>query len=355
MYYNEYFKNKTILVTGHTGFKGSWLAYMLKYLGAEVVGYSLDPVNEYDNFNVLGLKKSLVDIRGDVRDFGKLRSVFEQYKPDVVFHLAAQPLVRDSYSIPRETIEINLMGTVNVMEAFRNSSIESSLVVITSDKVYENREWVWSYRENDRLGGYDPYSASKGATELLCSAYQRSFFSPDNYDEHHKVIATVRAGNVIGGGDWSRDRIIPDVIRAIDEKRAVKIRNPDAVRPWQHVVEPLHGYLLLASKMETDPLKFSGAWNFGPNSNFHLKVRELVKILAESYGDLQMNVDDNNNHLHESKMLSLDNTKSAIQLGWHPMLSIEETIDMTVEWYKNYKNKQIMEIIRKQVENYLAK
>ena len=355
MYYNDYFKNKTILVTGHTGFKGSWLTMMLKSLGSNIIGYSLNPVNQYDNFEVLNLSRSITDLRGDVRDINKLKSAFDRYQPDIVFHLAAQPLVRKSYEIPRETLEVNLMGTVNVLESFRNSEKTTSLIVITSDKVYENREWIWSYRENDQLGGYDPYSASKGAAELMCSSYQRSFFNPDAYKDHKKVMATVRAGNVIGGGDWSKDRIIPDVMSAIETNNPIRIRNPDSIRPWQHVMEPLHGYLLLASKLHTDPKKFSGPWNFGPNSASHLRVKDLVALVIKQYGKGKILMDAQKNELHESKYLSLDNAKSSTYLEWKQKLSIEDTVALTVEWYKNYKEPNIVQLVKKQVVDFLNK
>lgn len=314
--YNDYFRNKIVMVTGHTGLKGSWLTMMLKTLGAKVIGYSIDPVNQYDNFNLLKLQKSIIDIRADVRDLSRLRSTFSQYKPEIVFHLAAQPLVRRSYEIPRETIEVNLMGTVNILDIFRSSENAKSLVIITSDKVYENKEWVWKYRENDQLGGYDPYSASKGSVELISSAYLRSFFDPNSYEKHGKVISTVRAGNVIGGGDWSMDRIVPDTVRAIEMNTPVKLRNPDSIRPWQHVMEPLNGYLLLASKMHKDPKKFSGSWNFGPGNFSNISVKDLVELIIKYYGKGNASYDNQNNELHENKFLALDSTKAHTYLGW---------------------------------------
>ncbi len=355
MHYNNFFKNKTILITGHTGLKGSWLTMILNYLGANIVGYALDPSNRYDNFQVLKLGKSMIDLRGDVRDYDKLKSTFDRYQPEIVFHLAAQPLVRTSYDFPRETMEINLMGTINVLEAFRNSKNSESMIVITSDKVYENKEWVWSYRENDQLGGYDPYSASKGAVELVSSAYQRSFFNPDAYQEHKKVLATVRAGNVIGGGDWSKDRIVPDVIRALEMNKPVKIRNPDSIRPWQHVMEPLNGYLLLASKMHKSPKKFTSPWNFGPSFSSHIKVKDLVSSIIEHYGKGEILMDTQKKELHESRFLVLDSAKSSMYLKWRQKLSIEETVAFTVEWYKNYKKPNITEIVKNQITKFFNK
>ena len=355
MHYNGFFKDKTVLVTGHTGFKGSWLTMMLKSLDADVIGYALDPANRYDNFEVLHLAKSMTDIRGDIRDLSELTFILEHYKPDVVFHLAAQPLVRNSYDFPRETMEVNLMGTVNVLEAFRMNRNAKSLVVITSDKVYENREWIWSYRENEQVGGYDPYSASKGAVELICSAYQRSFFNPDAYGEHKKVLATVRAGNVIGGGDWSKDRIIPDAVRALELDKPVKIRNPDSIRPWQHVMEPLHGYLLLASKMHKDPKRYSGPWNFGPGSSSHIQVKDLVASLIKHYGKGEILLDHQIGALHESKFLALDHAKASTYLKWQPRLDIDDTIALTAEWYKNYTKQNIVEIVKNQIDSFFNK
>lgn len=355
MHYCGYFKGRTVLVTGHTGFKGSWLTVMLKSLGANVVGYALDPKDKFDNFNILNLKDLITDIRGDIRNYAKLKSTFDYYHPDVVFHLAAQPLVRTSYELPLETMQVNLMGTVNVLEAFRNSDSTSSLIVITSDKVYENKEWIWSYRESDPLGGYDPYSASKGAMELICASYQRSFFNPDLYKEHKKILATVRAGNVIGGGDWSKDRIIPDTIRALEMEKPVKVRNPNSTRPWQHVMDPLNGYMLLASKMHSDPRKFSGAWNFGPEQVSHVDVKNLVKSVIDNYGNGELEINSLGNTLHESGCLKLDSTKASVYLGWKPRLSIEEAITLTVEWYKNYKGQNISEIVNKQIQEFFSK
>ncbi len=353
MDYNNYFAGKRVLVTGHTGFKGSWLTMMLNILGSKVIGYSLDPKNLYDNFNVLNLGNSIIDVRGDIRDYGKLKSIIDQYKPEIIFHLAAQPLVRLSYEIPRDTFEVNLMGVVNILEAFRNSEESKTLVMITSDKVYENKEWVWSYRENDQLGGYDPYSASKGASEIVCSAYQRSFFNPDSYEKHGKIIATVRAGNVIGGGDWSRDRLIPDVIKSIEGNIPINIRNPGSIRPWQHVLDPLHGYLLLASKLHFKPKIFSGPWNFGPNKPQNTTVKELVNLIIDYYGKGELKINKQNMSVHESRFLSLDNSKATAYLGWTPKLTIEDAASFTVQWYKSYKTNHISNITKKQIETFL--
>jgi len=348
--FNNFYKNKKVLITGHTGFKGSWMSMWLLHLGAKVIGYALDPYTSKDNFVVTNLSHKMVDIRGDIRDFKKFNSVVEKYKPEIIFHLAAQPIVRLSYKIPRETIETNVMGTENVLESFRKSKSAKNLVIITSDKCYENKEWIWGYRENDPVGGYDPYSASKGMVELLSLAYVKSFFNPKDFKKHGKVVATVRAGNVIGGGDWAKDRIIPDCIRALENDEPIRVRSPQSIRPWQHVLEPLNGYLLLASKMQEDPEKYSGAWNFGPNPESIITVKEVVEKVIKYYGKGTWKDVSNSNELHEARLLNLDTSKARFLLGWKPRLNIDEAIRLTVEWYKNYKSGQIFEMSEKQVE-----
>jgi len=350
--FNNFYENKKILVTGHTGFKGSWLSIWLLHLGADVIGYAMDPYTPKDNFVVTDLSHKMVDIRGDIRDFEKFNSVVDEYKPEIIFHLAAQPIVRLSYDIPRETIETNVMGTVNVLEAFRRSQSVKILVVITSDKCYENKEWIWGYRENDPVGGYDPYSASKGVAELVSSAYMRSFFNPEDFKKHRKVISTVRAGNVIGGGDWAKDRIIPDCIRALEEDRPIEVRNPQSVRPWQHVLEPLKGYLLLASKMLEDPAKYSGAWNFGPDPESIITVKEVVEKVIKYYGKGNWKDTSNLNEVHEAKLLNLYTSKARFLLGWKPMLNVNEAIKMTVEWYKKYQTEDVSKICEDQIESF---
>ena len=346
---DTFFKDRKVMVTGHTGFKGSWLSLWLEKLGAKVIGFALDPYTSRDNFVISKLSDRMMDIRGDVRNSDHFSSVVKKYEPEIIFHLAAQPLLTLSYKIPRETVETNVMGTVNVLEAFRKSKTARTLIVVTSDKCYENREWVYGYREIDPLGGYDPYSSSKAAAELIVSAYIRSFFNPDNYDSHRKVVATVRAGNVLGGGDWREGRILPDCIRAIESDKEILIRNPDSVRPWQFVLEPLNGYLLLASKMHDDPERYSGSWNFGPAANSIITVRKLVEKVIKYYGKGSMKEIQSKADLHESKLLNLDISKATYLLGWKPKMSIDEAIKMTIEWYKNYKNESIAGLIERQI------
>ena len=265
--FDNFYRGKRVLVTGHTGFKGSWLSVWLHELGAEVVGVGLDPATDRDNFMLTGIgEKIKADIRADIRDGERMKEIFAEYKPEIVFHLAAQPLVRLSYDIPVETYQTNVMGTINVMEAIRATDSVKGGVMITTDKCYENKEQIWGYRENEPMGGYDPYSSSKGAAEIAIASWRRSFFNPNDYQRHGKSIASVRAGNVIGGGDWALDRIIPDCIRALEAGKPIDIRSPKAIRPWQHVLEPLSGYMLLAKKMWESPTEYCEGWNFGPRS-----------------------------------------------------------------------------------------
>ena len=275
--FNNFFKGKRVLVTGHTGFKGSWLSIWLHELGADVIGVALDPFTERDNYVLSGIgNKIKADIRADIRDGEKMKEIFAEYQPEIVFHLAAQPLVRLSYDIPVETYETNVMGTINIMEAIRATDSVKVGVMITTDKCYENKEQIWGYRENEPMGGYDPYSSSKGAAEIAISSWRRSFFNPADYGKkHHVSLASVRAGNVIGGGDWALDRIIPDCIKAIEAGEPIAIRNKKAVRPWQHVLEPLSGYMLLAQKMWDEPTKYCEGWNFGPRAESISTVWEV--------------------------------------------------------------------------------
>ena len=350
--FNNVYNGKRVLVTGHTGFKGSWLSIWLRELGAEVIGYSLDPYTEKDNFVLSHLSEKIVDIRGDIRDRKHLRKIFDKYKPEIVFHLAAQPLVRLSYDIPVETYETNLMGTINILEEIRNCKNTKIGIMITTDKCYENKEQIWGYRENEAFGGYDPYSSSKGACEIAIQSWRNSFFNPKDYEKHGKSIASVRAGNVIGGGDWAKDRIVPDCIRALEEGKDIEIRSPKSIRPWEHVLEPLSGYLLLGQKMMEDPIKYCEGWNFGPNLDAIVNVWEVAEKIVKDYGKGNLKDISDPNALHEAKLLLLDITKSRFELGWKPTLTIDESIELTVEWYKRYINEDVYKLCIEQINKF---
>ena len=349
---NSFWQNRKVLVTGHTGFKGSWLTLVLHTLGAEVVGYALDPYSDRDNFSLCRLSDKAADIRGDVRDIDKLSSTFKEHKPEIVFHLAAQPLVKRSYGYPKETYETNVMGTLNVLECIKQADYRQTAVIVTSDKCYENMEQVWGYRESDRLGGYDPYSSSKACVEILVSSYRNSFFNINEVEKHGKAIGTVRAGNVIGGGDWSENRIVPDCIRALEENQPIKIRNPKALRPWQYVLEPLYGYLALAEKLHERPKEFSGAYNFGPNADSVKTVWEMAEGIVKRWGFGELLDVCDPKAEHESNLLTLDISKALFELGWKPKMSMEEALDATVEWYKRYKDGDAFRLCISQIANY---
>lgn len=333
--FNNVYNGKTVLVTGHTGFKGSWLSIWLNMMGAKVVGYSLDPYSERGNFEACHLHdRLLADIRGDTRDYEKLNQTIKQYRPEIIFHLAAQALVRKAYAHPKETYETNLMGSLNIMEAVRENDCVKTVVMITSDKCYENVEQIWGYKETDRMGGYDPYSSSKGCTELMISSYRNSYFNPQDYAKHGKAVASVRAGNVIGGGDWSADRLIPDCIRFIEAGKDIEIRNPIATRPWEHVLEPLSGYLRVGEKLIEDPVKYATSFNFGPHISANKTVWEVVSRLVGYYGKGRVIDVSNPADLHENTLLNLDVTKAYVMLGWEARWNLQEAIEKTVDWYK---------------------
>lgn len=336
--FNNIYKNKTCLITGHAGFKGSWLAIWLKELGADIVGYSLATPSEPNNFEATRLQEKITHIHGDIRDLDRLIETFKKYQPEFVFHLAAQPLVRLSYDEPKMTFDTNVGGTVNVLEAVRKTPSVKVLVNITSDKCYENKEWVWGYRENDPLGGHDPYSASKGCAELVFAAYQRSFFTNKLSGEKKIGAASVRAGNTIGGGDWGLDRIIPDCVRALTKNESIGIRHPQATRPWQHVLEPLSGYLWLGALLLENPEKYSGAWNFGPRDEATRPVQEIVEAFIKLWGSGSW-TDISTikaNPIHEATLLKLCCDKARAYLGWRTCLILQEALQYTVQWYKDY-------------------
>lgn len=355
--FSDFFRNKRVLITGHTGFKGSWLSIWLNELGAEVVGLGLDPYSERDNFVLSGIgTKIMADIRADIRDLSIIKEIFAEYQPEIVFHLAAQPLVRLSYEIPVETYETNVMGTINVMEAIRATNSVKVGVMITTDKCYENKEHIWGYRENEPMGGYDPYSSSKGAAEIAISSWRRSFFNTNEYGlKHHVSIASVRAGNVIGGGDWALDRIIPDCIKAIEAGEPIAIRNKSAVRPWQHVLEPLSGYMLLAMKMWNEPVKYCEGWNFGPRAESISTVWEVASKLVNNYGKGELKDMSNPNAVHEANLLMLDISKAKFKLGWEPRLNIDQCISLVADWYRRYVNENVYNLCVEEINKYVSK
>jgi CDP-glucose 4,6-dehydratase len=329
--FDDIYRGKRVLITGNTGFKGSWLSLWLKELGAEVVGVSLDPKTEINHWDLLKLENSVKDYRLDIRDSNELASIFEKIQPEIVFHLAAQPLVRSSYSEPLETWSINVMGTASVLEACRSTPSVRVILVVTTDKCYENKEWAWGYRENDRLGGHDPYSASKAASELVAASYRSAFFHADRAP----LLATARAGNVIGGGDWSEDRLIPDLIRSIEQGKPLEIRSPRATRPWQHVLESLSGYLVLGQKLLTGNDTFADAWNFGPEPEGNQSVEKVLVKLKEQWPNLAW-YSSNQEQLHEAKLLYLDSSKARSLLQWQPVWDIHTTLIKTADWYRTW-------------------
>jgi CDP-glucose 4,6-dehydratase len=350
------FSGKTVLVTGHTGFKGSWLSLWLHSLGARVIGYALDPKDENDNFIRARVKENMNDYRGDIRDHDKLISVFAQHNPKFVFHLAAQPIVREGYREPKETFDVNVGGTVNILEACRLTSSVKALINVTSDKCYENKGKRTPYKESDRLGGFDPYSSSKACAELVSLAYNHSFFQTSTNKTNTLGMATVRAGNVIAGGDWSKDRIIPDCIRALQKNQPIKIRNPKHTRPWQFVLEPLAGYLLLAATLYGEPEKYSGPWNFGPDLAATVPVDVLVEKIIAAYGQGSWLGEITSGQPLESHSLALDASKAMKKLNWRPVLSLDETVKLTVDWYKfSESNHDLHDFSLQQIEDYAAK
>lgn len=351
----SFWAGKVVLLTGHTGFKGSWLSLWLQSVGARVVGYALQPPTNPSLFVAAVVNEGMTSIEGDVRDFSALSKVFEKYQPEIVIHMAAQALVRRSYNNPIETYSTNVMGTVHLLEAARLAGGVRAIVNVTSDKCYENREWVWGYRENEPMGGYDPYSNSKGCAELVASAYRTSFFNPNVYAKHGVALASARAGNVIGGGDWAEDRLIPDIMRAIMLGKPVNIRNPNAIRPWQHVLEPLSGYLLLAQKLHAEGASFCEGWNFGPNDEDAKPVSWIADRLTKTWGEGASWKLDGGNHPHEAYYLKLDCSKAKARLGWHPRWHLEETLEAIVGWHHAHQSgKNMRDFTLQQIASYNA-
>ena len=349
------YKGKKVFLTGHTGFKGAWMLKTLSLLGAEVKGYALAPKTPDDLFYLIDGNAICESIIADLRDRKQLQEAVVNFQPDYVFHLAAQPLVRLSYEIPAETFEVNAIGTANVLDAVRLLDKKCDVVLITTDKVYHNNEWIYPYRENDRLGGYDPYSASKACTELVIDSYRNSFFDKNTHAEHKKGIAVARAGNVIGGGDWSQDRLIPDIAKAFAVDKAVVIRNPNSVRPWQHVLEPVIGYLLIGAHLSSEPVKFSQAYNFGPHLSDALTVEEMLKLAIASWGRGEYIVEKVEGQPHEAGLLKLDISKVMSELKWQPKMNAQQAVSMTMDWYGQFNNQveSINEFTESQIKLFL--
>lgn len=355
----SFWKNKKVLITGSTGFKGSWLCLWLQSLGAKVTGFTRKPPTKPSLFELCEIDKLAHSILGDIRSKEDLQEAIMATQPDIVIHMAAQPIVRASYQIPAETYEINVMGTVNLLEAVRvavqNNIPIKAVINVTSDKCYENKEWIWGYREVDALGGYDPYANSKACSELVTMSYRNSFFNPDEYDVHGVAIASARSGNVIGGGDWASDRLIPDFIRSLMEDSKLKIRNPGAIRPWQHVLEPLGGYLMLAQKLCEDGKYFSQSWNFGPNDSDAKPVEWIVQKLCNKWGGNASYEIELDAQRHETHYLKVDCSKAKSELGWEPKWNLDQALDRIIEFTHAYQqNKNLRSLCLKQIEQYCA-
>ena len=349
----DFWHQRPVLVTGHTGFKGSWLSLWLQHMGADVTGFALAPPSSPSLFESAEVASKMNSVLGDIREPESILRVMQQVKPDVVIHMAAQSLVRHSYQHPIETFSTNVMGTAHLLEAVRATGGVKAVVVVTSDKCYENREWEWGYRENEAMGGHDPYSSSKGCAELVTAAYRNSFFSDSANAGQPVAVATARAGNVIGGGDWAADRLVPDIVRAFSKKQPVVVRNPDAVRPWQHVLEPLRGYLMLAEKLLTHGSAFAQAWNFGPAESDARSVEWIVDTLSNSWGDQPRWQRDANAHPHEAHTLRLDCAKARAHLAWHPKWQLARALEEIVAWHTaEQAGKSMRAVTLGQIEAY---
>jgi CDP-glucose 4,6-dehydratase len=356
--FDQTFRNKTVFITGHTGFIGTWLSLWLQSMGANIIGYSLEPPTTPSIFESTNLEKYITHVIGDIRNKTKLSDTLSYHNPEFVFHLAAQPLVRQSYEQPVETFDTNVMGTVNLLDSLRSLSSVRTCIVMTSDKCYANNESDHAYVETDPMGGYDPYSASKGATELVVSSFRNSFFNPIDIENHNLSLATVRAGNVIGGGDWATDRIIPDCIRSLQSSKPITIRNPNAIRPWQHVLEPISGIFALTTKIQNDPGPFSESWNFGPTDIKKVPVKEIVTQIISKWGNgnwIDASMETSNKH--ESNFLQLNSSKSVSRLEWNSVYDIPEAINETIDWYRTYleKDTDMNKFTLTQIQNFIQK
>jgi CDP-glucose 4,6-dehydratase len=351
--FGGFYTGRKVLITGHTGFKGSWLSILLKWLGADVYGYALNPPTSPSLYEVAKIDLSVTSTIGDIRDFKRLFKILMEIQPEIIIHMAAQPLVMESYRNPRETYETNVMGTVNLFDAARQVSSVKVILNVTTDKCYENKEWIWGYRENEPMGGYDPYSNSKSCSELVTSSFRNSFFNPKDYTNHGVALASARAGNVIGGGDWADDRLIPDFFRSILAGKKLQIRSPYAIRPWQHVLEPLSGYLTLCRKLMNEGPVYAEGWNFGSDDNDAKNVEWITRKICELWGDGVMYEINKNPQPHEANYLKLDCTKAKTLLGWHPKWNIERAIQKIVDWNKSYLANSDMNLVCvSQIEEY---
>ncbi|MEX0806634.1 MAG: CDP-glucose 4,6-dehydratase [Candidatus Binatia bacterium] len=347
-----FWRSKKVLITGHTGFKGSWLSLWLQCMGAQVVGYALKPPSEPNLFQIARVADGMTSVSGDVLNQDELQKVIVKYRPELVFHLAAQSLVRESYKNPVQTYATNVMGSVHLLDAVRNAGGVRAVVCVTSDKCYQNREWVWGYREDEPMGGYDPYSSSKGCAELVAAAYRNSFFNENSYPQHGVAVATARAGNVIGGGDWAKDRLIPDVIRSVTAGQDIILRNPHAIRPWQHVLDPLNGYLLLAESLYDKGPHFTEGWNFAPADSE--PVAQVVDQLLSLWGSPAAARHDKSQQPHEDPYMMLDSTKARLKLGWRPALDLKTSLSWIVEWVKCFqKNVDMRSVTERQIRNHM--
>jgi CDP-glucose 4,6-dehydratase len=351
----KFWQGKRVLLTGHTGFKGSWLSLWLQSLGVDLVGYALESPTQPSLFELAAVAEGMTSVLGDVQDLTHLQQVVSDFKPEIVMHLAAQPLVRKSYQLPVETFATNVMGTVHLLEAVRQIGGVKAVVCVTSDKCYENQNWVWSYRENDSLGGYDPYSSSKACAELVTSAYRNSFFSQGDSPTQKTAVATARVGNVIGGGDWSEDRLVPDTLRCLMQGKPLPIRNPHATRPWQHVLEPLSGYLILTERLYEEGQAFSEAWNFGYYEVSPKPVVWIVEQLISLWGsDISWEL-DKNSHPHEESYLKVDSSKAYARLGWKPKLGLQTTLSWIVDWTKAFQSGENMrQFTQEQIQKFMT-